>query len=784
MECNKDEAIIAKEMAEKKFLEGDFQGAKRMASKAHSLFPGLDGLSQFIEIIHIHIASSHKIQDAPDYYGILGVDSSADDDTLRRQYRRMALTLHPDKNKSVGADGAFQILSEAWSVLSEKESRNAYNLRISVLPRSQSGSVASTRTPYTTFSTSIRHGQTSPWSTASPQYGFPAVLLINPQYMSYGVPFTQGFFAGFLNPIFQGNRAYYYQNPSQRSWNYGFTAVPYSMYPPVGMHNPVQPQMSSTIATAADFFSSHSAAHYGNAPNTAQSRSTANQQRPDSFLSSCSWCKTHYVCRNVYLNEFLECPQCKKVFRAMQIPAPNIKARGSRYWNLYRHTEDLSTFLNRWRSVPSSVPENCRDIPPGIVEPTTTPSSSSRNPLMEEPMKNLDGDCSTSTEGAGTKPGLCSQNLGKPESLIGADVQKGESVTFQACSVKVNVNNPGPAKNKQPTKSHTKGLSHMEVKMERKELVRQFKKLDIEKNSSKKFHNEDPEKRSGGTFSDLNAKAHDVEACLDETLSMSVPDANFHNFDNERVESSFSNNQVWAAYDDDDGMPRYYALVHNLISRSPFQLEICWLKSKSTTEFGSFEWISSGFTKTIGNFWVGKPIKISRLNSFSHPMRSKKGPRGVIHIFPAKGDVWAVYHNWSFEWNFDTEKDVIHKYQVVEVHGDYSEDRGVSVIPLVKVAGFTTLFRRMPDHNVVWTIPKEEMFRFSHQVPMFKLDGMKGKGAPEGCYELDPAALPPELLEIITEAEATEATTQRVSEHRGHARRMDPKITEVFGKGN
>ncbi|XP_051134925.1 uncharacterized protein LOC127254084 [Andrographis paniculata] len=588
-------------MAEKKFLEKDFQGANRMASKAHSLFPGLDGLSQFFEIIHIHIASSHKIHDAPDYYGILGVDSSADDDTLRRQYRRMALTLH--------------------------------------------------------------------------------------------------------------------------------------------LIRTIQAQMSSTSATAAEFFSSHSAAHYGNAPNTAQSRSTANQQRPDSFF------------------EFMQLR--KKVFRAMQVPAPNIKARGSRYWNLYRHAEDLSTFLNRWRSVPSSVPENCRDIPPRIVEPTTSPSSAFRNPLMEEPMKNLDGDSSTSTEGAGTKPGLCS--LGKPESLIGADVQKGESVTFQAPSVKVNVNNPGPAKNKQPTKSDTKGLSHMEVKMERKELVRQFKKLDIEKNSLKKFHTEDPEKRSGGTFSDLNAKAIDVEACLDETLSMSVPDANFHNFDNERVENSFSNNQVWAAYGDDDGMPRYYALVHNLISRSPFELEICWLKSKSTTEFGSFEWISSGFTKTIGNFW---------------------GPRGVIYIFPAKGDVWAVYNNWSFEWNFDTEKDVIHKYEVVEVLRDYSDDHGVSVIALVKVAGFTTLFRRMPDHNVVWTIPKEEMFRFSHQVPVFKLDGMKDKGAPEGCYELDPAALPPELLEIITEAEATEATTQRVSEHRGHARRMDPKITEVFGKGN
>ncbi|XP_051115711.1 uncharacterized protein LOC127240905 [Andrographis paniculata] len=231
----------------------------------------------------------------------------------------------------------------------------------------------------------------------------------------------------------------------------------------------------------------------------------------------------------------------------------------------------------------------------------------------------------------------------------------------------------------------------------------------------------------GDTIPDLNVKAHDVEACHDETVSMSVPDANFNNFENERVENSFSSDQVWAAYDEDDDMPRYYALI------------------------------ASGFTKTLGNFLVGKSITMNRLNSFSHPVRRwKKGPRGVIQIFPANEDVWAIYKNWSFQWNFDTEKDVLHKYEVAEVLGDYNEDHGVL----------------------------EEMFRFPHQVPMFKLDGMKDKGAPEGCYELNPAALPSELLQIITEAEVAEETTQRVSKHCGRVRRMDPKVIEDFRKGN
>ncbi|XP_056843239.1 uncharacterized protein LOC108858421 isoform X2 [Raphanus sativus] len=53
-----------------------------------------------------------------DWYEILGVDRLADDETVKKQYKKLALLLHPDKNKLNGAEGAFKLVLEAWSQLS------------------------------------------------------------------------------------------------------------------------------------------------------------------------------------------------------------------------------------------------------------------------------------------------------------------------------------------------------------------------------------------------------------------------------------------------------------------------------------------------------------------------------------------------------------------------------------------------------------------------------------------------------------------------------------------
>ncbi|KAJ9563850.1 hypothetical protein OSB04_009010 [Centaurea solstitialis] len=122
MDCNRDEATRAKVIAETKFSAKDIMGAKKFALKAQSLYPGLDGISQLCLC-----GCRKQINGELDYYEILGVNPLADDDTVRKHYRKMVLSLHPDKNKSIGADGAFKYVSEAWNFLSDKDKRTTYD---------------------------------------------------------------------------------------------------------------------------------------------------------------------------------------------------------------------------------------------------------------------------------------------------------------------------------------------------------------------------------------------------------------------------------------------------------------------------------------------------------------------------------------------------------------------------------------------------------------------------------------------------------------------------------
>ena len=63
-----------------------------------------------------------------DFYAVLGVPADADADAIKKAYRKLARTHHPDANQnSPAAERTFKEIGEAYAVLSDPEQRQQYD---------------------------------------------------------------------------------------------------------------------------------------------------------------------------------------------------------------------------------------------------------------------------------------------------------------------------------------------------------------------------------------------------------------------------------------------------------------------------------------------------------------------------------------------------------------------------------------------------------------------------------------------------------------------------------
>ena len=65
---------------------------------------------------------------AKDYYEVLGVPKDADESTIKKAYRKLAMKYHPDRNPdNKDAEAKFKEIGEAYEVLSDPDKRAAYD---------------------------------------------------------------------------------------------------------------------------------------------------------------------------------------------------------------------------------------------------------------------------------------------------------------------------------------------------------------------------------------------------------------------------------------------------------------------------------------------------------------------------------------------------------------------------------------------------------------------------------------------------------------------------------
>ncbi|CAM6093173.1 unnamed protein product [Calypogeia fissa] len=238
-----------------------------------------------------------------------------------------------------------------------------------------------------------------------------------------------------------------------------------------------------------------------------------------------------------------------------------------------------------------------------------------------------------------------------------------------------------------------------------------------------------------------------------DTSHITVPDPEFHNFDSFRTEKDIIPGQVWAIYDNHDGMPRYYGLITD-VCHSPFKVELSWLEPHRKKRW----WVeTTGLSITCGEYEISRVSEIERhIGVFSHLVLQKAVQvRGMIQVYPRKGEVWAIFSNW----------DVLHmlgpkpiltpngtfnqsyEYHIWHMLDDYSAENGVPAVRLVKTKGFKTVFHPQEGPHGIKTYLPKDLKKFSHSIPAEKMDSHL-RSLPAGAVELDPASLPVELAVV------------------------------------
>ncbi|PIA61692.1 hypothetical protein AQUCO_00300906v1 [Aquilegia coerulea] len=722
MECNKDEAIKAKGIAEKKMENQDFEGARKTVLKAQRLFPNLDNIPQMLTICDVHCSAQSKVVGSEmDWYGILQVELTADEASIKKQYRKLALLLHPDKNNLVGAEAAFKLIGEAHRVLSDRLNRSAYDMKCKTLKE--------------------RMKLPQQWQNSNP----PAPKQ----------PGMDNKFANFVRPTFTSFNLHQEQNQPRPDRPTFWTActncgMRYQYYIDI-LHKALRCQKCMQTYIASEL------SVQGVPPG-------ANCMQPGVFQQ-----------RDASQNP----PKM-----GLQTAAQDCTSNGGDQGHCDLGTAASETFPNKAGTAHVNGRSKIDAEKDGGVNGEDKTQNQNRRKFAGRKRKK-------SEEESGKSCGIESKNnsdeFRSPKGIEGGDpvvqisgtrekrnTQRSVQEKRQVASIDDSDDDFVRPHNDRRPPNVTKDQSELSLKKE----ASKSSKLgvfcaDVEKDNVLKEHQEsapseassrnvnvkaDPCKVSGKEApraerskeilnSDISIESNPGYKTKPDPKFIEVADAEFYVFDNDRKGDCFKNDQIWAIYDNMDGMPRYYARIRKVFSPG-FKVKITWLEADRDDK-DEINWVNENLPVSCGKFKHGDSEVTEDIDMFCHSVTYAKGARrGLIVIHPRKGEIWALFKNRDIKWTSDPDNHRNYEFDYVEVLSDYDEGLGVMVANLEKEKGFVSLYSLKKGVSS-YHIPPKELYRFSHIVPSYRTRGYERCDVPEGSFELDPASVPAEHVDPL-----------------------------------
>ncbi|OIV92972.1 hypothetical protein TanjilG_20634 [Lupinus angustifolius] len=630
-EEDEEEALRLKGLAETKFKSNNLKSALKYAQRAQRLAPHLPTISETVTSLTILRAAAGSsttttTTTTPNWYNILDLEPFSNINLIRKQYKKLAFILHPDKNSFLGSDEAFKLVGEASQFLSDKVRKQEYDMKLRMLIQEEK-----------------------------------------------------------------------------------------------------------------------------------ENENVSEEESENTFWTVCSTCRLLHKFERRYVGHNLVCPSCNKSFKAVE----EVNDHGSRRneqvgskggsFKLKEGVEvdggeTLGEFVLRRKLESKGVKGKMGSEKDGVLTGKVGVDEVGNGDMEKEGFSEWGGG-RLRTGGSRKRMSMVGEVLERSnpkriktgeETMTLAEFQSEVKKKLQQKKVKEKEEDGNDRRSKPGEKlegsKNNQGSAVGKARSLKKSVKLPIKEKHQVSMKKKELRLEKHKDSSGGNLE-----------------NMAVVDSDFYDFDKDRAEKSFKKGQVWAVYDDDDGMPRTCALIDDFISENPFEVRISWLDLQSNRGETIISLNKMGVHIPCGRFKVTWKTTINSINIFSHCVDCDRAACELYNIYPKKGSVWALYGEASVDVDKRSFKVGGKRcYDIVVFLTSYSEVNGLSMAYLEKVDGYKTVFKRqeMGSHAIRF-LGKDDMWLISHQIPARKFP--RNDETPEllkECWELDPASLPSELLTI------------------------------------